>query len=99
MTHSQKCVRQLSLQWLQATAQHFEGGQRGSHKPGTVHGLNQPSERNERGHVYEEVITRGNRAGCFVSVCVLVEVVGAGGKRSSGIVGTNGGVSLFPPRL
>ena len=62
------------------------------------HSLNQPSERNERGHVYEEVITRGNRA----VLCVCVCVGGGGGsrgRRSSTIVETNGGVSLFPLRL
>lgn len=71
----------------------LKGAREGAIKQGQCsHSLNQPSERNERGHVYEEVIPRGNRAGCIVSVC-------GGGRsrrrRSLGIVGINGGV-YFP---
>lgn len=60
------------------------------------HSLNQPSERNERGHVYEKVITRGNRAG---RVCVCV--CGGGGGGSEGeevlcIVELLAGLVYFP---
>ena len=50
--------------------------------------------------MYEEVITRGNRAVLCVCVCVCVGGGGGSrGRRSSMIVETNGGVSLFPLRL
>ena len=96
----------INLQWPQARAQNFEGGGGGGSREGAInqrqcsHSLNQPSERNERGHVYEEVITRGNRAVLCVCVCVCVGGGGGSrGRRSSTIVETNGGVSLFPLRL
>lgn len=58
------------------------------------HSLNQPSERNERGHVYEEVITRGNRA--VLCVCALVEVVGAGAGGPPGLLELMVGLVYFP---
>lgn len=72
-----ECVCQ---KWLQAGV----GASEGATEQGELSGLNQPSERNERGHVYEEVIPRGNRAECIVSVSVWRWLWGLGGGGGGG---------------
>lgn len=72
-----ECVCQ---KWLQAEV----GASEGAAEQGELSGLNQPSERNERGHVYEEVIPRGNRADRIVSVSVWRGLWGLEGRGGGG---------------
>lgn len=49
--------------------------------------------------MYEEVITRGNRAGCLVSVCVCVGGgggSGGGGRGPRGLLELMAGLVYFP---
>lgn len=85
--HRQECVHQGSLPCCRLGPNGLKGAREGAiDQRQCSHSLNQPLERNERGHVCEEVIPRGNGFGFIVWVCVLAEVVGAGGGGPLGLL-------------